>query len=132
VRSSSAAPSSEAFETGGRAKEIECIQKVCLKRLLCVYLAGVPEIVEISLDQTFTVLLVFQNNGFKLMSVTLRVCSKQSPEIRPSERHFVENRLTGRPFEIFECNPIWMTQRDCDLTVTFSQEMTVEFKLKFS
>jgi hypothetical protein len=70
VRSSSAGPPSEAVETGGRTKEIGCIQKVCLKRLLCVYLAGVPEIVEISLDQTFTGLLVFQtmaSNGCQVL-----------------------------------------------------------------
>jgi hypothetical protein len=40
-----------------------------------------------SLDQMFTVLAVFQNNGFKWVSVALRFCSKQSPEICPSDLH---------------------------------------------
>jgi hypothetical protein len=47
VRSSSAAPSSKAIDTGGRTMEIGWIQKVRFERLLCVYLAGLTEIVEI-------------------------------------------------------------------------------------
>jgi hypothetical protein len=84
------------------------------------------------LDQTFTALFVFQNNGFKWPSVTLKFYSKQSPEIFPSDIDRIETIATARPFGTFESKPIRRKQRDYDLTITLSEKMTVEFKLNFS